>query len=337
MAHSTVSAGLAAGLLAYAQSRGADAADLLGKADLVDTELTDPDARVSLRQYLALMHHAQIATKDPAFALHWGEDVGMADISILGLIMNAAPTMGAAFQQLQRYGRLAMEINDPAGSPHFELYQQDDRLFMVYEGTTVQNVPELVENAFVRLTCGPRQFLTAPHILSVYFTHATPSYQHEYERIFECPVHFNAKWNAMELHPEVASWTVAQSPEYMSKLLEEKAEQLLSNMSAQQSVRGQVEQALLPLLHLGNPGADQVAAQLGMSRQTLFRHLKNEGTTYRQVLEDLRHISAIAHLKSQTSSVGEIAYLLGFSDLAAFSRAFKRWTGQSPRDFRQNL
>jgi AraC-like DNA-binding protein len=328
---------LAAGLLAYAQSRGADATDLLGKADLVDKELTDPDARVSLRQYLALMHHAQIATKDTAFALHWGEDVGMADISIVGLIMNAAPTMGAAFQQLQRYGRLAMEINDPAGSPHFELYQQDGGLFMVYEGTTVQNVPELVENAFVRLTCGPRQFLTAPHILSVYFTHAAPSYQHEYERIFQCPVHFNAKWNAMELHPEVASWTVAQSPDYMSKLLEEKAEQLLSKMSAQQSVRGQVEQALLPLLHLGNPGADQVAAQLGISRQTLFRYLKNEGTTYRQVLEDLRHTSAISHLKSQTLSVGEIAYLLGFSDLAAFSRAFKRWTGQSPRDFRQNL
>jgi AraC-like DNA-binding protein len=337
LAHSTVSAGLAAALLAYAKSRGADAADLRAKADLVDTELTDPDGRVSLRQYLALMHHAQIATIDPAFALHWGEDVGMADISILGLIMNAAPTMGAAFQQLQRYGRLAMEINDPAGSPHFELHQQGNRLFMVYEGTTVQNVPELVENAFVRLTCGPRQFLTAQHILSVDFTHAAPSYQHEYERIFQCPVHFNAKWNAMELHPEVASWTVAQSPEYMSKLLEEKAEQLLLNMSAQQSVRGQIEQALLPLLHLGNPGADQVAAQLGMSRQTLFRHLKNEGTTYRQVLEDLRHTSAISHLKSQTLSVGEIAYLLGFSDLAAFSRAFKRWTGQSPRDFRQNL
>ncbi|MCF4097488.1 AraC family transcriptional regulator [Maritalea mediterranea] len=336
MALSTVSAGLAAGLLAYALSRGADAEDLQAKSSLGDHDLTDPDARVPLHTYLALLHQAQEGTNDPALALHWGEDVDMAELSIVGLIMNAASTKGVAFQQLQRYGRLAMEINDPAGSPHFELTQQDGRLYMVYRAAPAQNVPELVENAFARLTCGPRQFLDSPHILSVDFTHPAPSYRDEYARIFQCPVHFEAKWNAMELHPEVAAWPVAQSPAYMSKLLAERADQLLAKLTTQKSVRGQVEQALLPLLHLGNPGADQIAAQLGMSRQTLFRRLKEENASYRDVLEELRHTMAMSHLKSQKLSVGDIAYLLGFSDVAAFSRAFKRWTGQSPRAFRQS-
>lgn len=337
MAHSTVSAGLAAGLLTYAASRGADAADLRAKVGVADMDLTDPDTRVPFRHYLALMHQAQKETGDPALALHWGEDVDMAELSIVGLIMNAAPTMGAAFQQLQRYGRLAMEINDPAGSPQFELTQQDGRLYMVYQAAPAQNVPELVENAFARLTCGPRQFLDAPHILSVHFSHAAPSYRDEYARIFQCPVQFEAKWNALELHPEVAAWPVAQSPAYMSNLLAERADQLLNELSTQKSTRGQVEQALLPLLHLGNPGADQIAAQLGMSRQTLFRRLKEESTAYRDVLEELRHTMAMSHLKSYKLSVGDIAYLLGFSDVAAFSRAFKRWTGQSPRAFRQSF
>lgn len=336
MAHSTVSAGMAAGLLAYAASRGADAADLQSISGVDNADLCDPDARVPLSTYVSLLHHAQIATNDPALALHWGEDVSMAEVSILGLIMNAAPTMGAAFYQLQRYGRLVMEINDSnSANPHFELASDDGRLFMVYRGESIQSVPEVVENAFVRLTCGPRQFLDAPHILSVHFAHAAPAYRAEHDRIFQCPVHFEAGWSALELHPEVATWKVAQSPNYMARLLADRAEVLMANLAAAKSTRGQVEQALLPILHQGNPSADQIAAKLGVSRQTLFRRLKTEGTTYSEVRQALRHSMAISHLKGQNKSVGDTAYLLGFSDVAAFSRAFKRWTGRSPRAFRR--
>jgi AraC-like DNA-binding protein len=330
-----VSAGLAAGLLDYAVSRGADESELLAKSGLGMAKLSDPDARLPLSAYVALLYQAQIATDNPALALHWGEDVDMAEVSILGLIMNAAPTMGDAFHQLQRYGKLAVEINDPAGGPRFELEQRNGRLFMVYRGESIQSAPELVENAFVRLSCGPRQFLDAPHILSVHFVHAAPAHRAEHDRIFQCPVHFEAGWNALELHPEVASWRVGQSPVYMTKLLADRADALMAKLAAAKSTRGQVEQALLPILHQGNPGADQIAAQLGVSRQTLFRRLKAEGTTYGEVLEALRYTMAVSHLKGQNISVGDTAYMLGFSDAAAFSRAFKRWTGQSPRAFRQ--
>jgi AraC-like DNA-binding protein len=75
-------------------------------------------------------------------------------------------------------------------------------------------------------------------------------------------------------------------------------------------------------------------AKLGRSRQTLYRNLKDEGVTYEQVLDELRHKLAIHFLKGEKVSVNETAYLLGFSHPAAFSRAFRRWTGVAPREFR---
>jgi AraC-like DNA-binding protein len=80
---------------------------------------------------------------------------------------------------------------------------------------------------------------------------------------------------------------------------------------------------------------DTIAGKLGMSRQTLYRNLKAEGTTFEQVLDELRHQMALNYLSGKKVSVNEAAYLVGFSDPAAFSRAFKRWTGSSPRTMRR--
>lgn len=91
-----------------------------------------------------------------------------------------------------------------------------------------------------------------------------------------------------------------------------------------------VERHLEPLLASGPLGIDSVARELGYSRQTLYRRLKAEGVTYEEVLDGLRHRLALRLLCEEKLSVKEAAWRLGFSDPAAFSRAFKRWTGRSP-------
>ena len=87
----------------------------------------------------------------------------------------------------------------------------------------------------------------------------------------------------------------------------------------------------MPILHTGDASVDIIANKLGFSRQTLFRRLKAEGATFEKVLDELRHKLALHYLSGKKVSVNETAYLLGFSESAAFSRAFKRWTGSSPR------
>ena len=99
-------------------------------------------------------------------------------------------------------------------------------------------------------------------------------------------------------------------------------------------LRKAVENALQPLLPSGDAGIDRVARALGVSRQTLYRRLKAEGFTFEQVLDSLRHRLALRYVRGEGMSAKEAAYRLGFSDPAAFSRAFKRWTGRSPSDRR---
>jgi AraC-like DNA-binding protein len=117
-------------------------------------------------------------------------------------------------------------------------------------------------------------------------------------------------------------------------ILSAHAEALLKSLQDSKTTRGRTESVLMPILHTGEASMDTVAAKLGVSRQTLFRRLKAEGVTYEKVLDELRHTMALHYLSGKKVSINETAYLVGFSEPAAFSRAFKRWTGSSPRTAR---
>jgi AraC-like DNA-binding protein len=117
-------------------------------------------------------------------------------------------------------------------------------------------------------------------------------------------------------------------------VLSERADALLKSFEAANTTRGRVESLLMGILHTGEASMDAVADKLSVSRQTLYRNLKEEGVTFEQVLDELRQKLAMDFLRGKKVSVNETAYLVGFSDPAAFSRAFKRWTGKSPSEMR---
>ena len=335
MKSTTVSFGFAKSLIDFAVLYGADARQLANTAGVRLNENTDPDTRVSAKKFLEVLENAKHMTGDQALALHWGEAVSMSEISVLGMIMNASETMGEAFEQLQRYARLAADFSSSTARPPFRLANRNDRLFMVQTDEFQNLPPDLIECAFARLTCGPRRFLVEPHVLSVYFVQPAPSYKKEVERVFQCQVHFEAEWNALELHPCVGDWEVQQNPRYIFDLLSKKAELLSEELLNATTFTTKLENELLKSIHVELYSAEIIASKMNMSRQTLFRKLKEENTTYSEVLASFRKGLAIRCLKEQNLSVGETAFITGFSDAASFSRAFKRWTGKPPSAFRK--
>ena len=334
MAEPSIAAGLARGLMSVAVSSGADRISLLQAACLDADVLDDQDRRLPFSAYVALMRAAKTMTGDPALALHYGEAVDVAEFSIVGLIGHASATVTEAFAQLNRYVKLIVEVDGVADGPRFKLRFERGGVWMEDTRSDPNAFPELTESAFAHLICGTRQFGATPLALAVHVTHGDPGYRSEYERILGAPVTFDSDWNAIRIDPTWGDHQVARLPRYAFGVLTDRADSLLTDLERSKSVVGRVESTLLPILHTGETGMEKVAAGLAMSRQTLLRRLKDEGTTFEKVLDGLRQRMAQGYLNGGRASINEIAYLVGFSDPAALSRAFKRWTGMSPRAMR---
>jgi len=332
MSELTVGAGLARGLMELAVSKGAGQAELLTRAGIAAEDLEDIDRRIPFAKYVALMRAGKELANDPALALHYGETNDMAQVSVVGLIAYACETMIEAMVQVNRYGRLVVEFDGP--KERYAHARNDDGLWLVDRRENPNEFPELTESTIARAICGPRRFGVTQLAKAVHVTHSAPVYRAEYERIYGAPVTFDAAWNAVLLDEKWLSHKISVQPRYVFGLLSEHADALLKSLENSKTTRGRVESLLMPILHKGEANIDVIAAKMELSRQTLFRQLKAEGTTFEKVLDELRCQLALQYLRGKKTSVNETAYLVGFSEPAAFSRAFKRWTGVNPREIR---
>jgi AraC-like DNA-binding protein len=328
MAEPSVAAGLTKRLFDGAVAQGASGAALLEESNITASDLADHDNRIPLPKHIALLRAAKRLCGDPALALHHGDAVNLAEVSVVGLIGYACETVLDAFHQLSRYSRLIMDL-DLGTTERFQLLSDDTGLWLVDNRSNPNAYPELTEGTFAQIVNGVRRFGATPFAKAVHVTHPDPGYRSEYVRIFEAPVTFESTRNAMRIDPAWLSYRVAQQPRYVFGVLTRHADSLLERLDGPDTTR-RVQQMLLETLHTGDLGMARVARALGLGRHTLYRRLKVEGVTFAQVLDELRHTLALDYLGAGKVSVNETAYLLGFSDAAAFSRAFKRWTGESP-------
>lgn len=332
----TVAAGLVRSLIGLASTRGADPAALARDSGIDPVLLGDHDNRIPFANYVALMRAAKVMTGDPALALHYGEAVNLAEISILGLICHASETMMDAFVQMNRYGRLVVEAEHIDAEDRFQHRRRDGGLWLVDNRRIPADFPELVETTFALMVCGTRPFGDTPFVKAVHVTHPDPGYRAEYERILGAPVFFDRDWNAMLIDEAWLTHRIALQPTYVFGILSDHADALVREMEQSKGFRGRVESLLAPVLHTGDVGMEAIAESLGVSRQTLFRRLKAEGATFEVILDDLRRTLALHYLEGGKVSVNETAYLVGFSDPSAFSRAFKRWTTKAPGQYRMD-
>jgi AraC-like DNA-binding protein len=328
----TVSAGFAAHLMQFAVAKGADPQVLADRSRIVRADLEDPDGRIPLPSYVALMQAAKELCRAPSLALHLGAARDFREYSVVGLICYAAPTMGAALKELNRYGRLVMEVDVPVNDQRFTLVQRDGELWLVDTRAAPNDFPELTESTWSRFIAETaRHFPSARFAKAVHVTHPRPDYAAEYAEQWKVPVTFAGRWNAIAIEPSWLTIELHNPSRYAFGVLSKHADKLLEELASTQTARGRVEAVLLPILHTGPVGMEEVAERLGISRQSLYRQLKEEGVTFETILDELRHRLALYYLSGRKVSVNETAYLLGFSEPSSFSRAFKRWTGCSPR------
>jgi AraC-like DNA-binding protein len=332
VAEPTVSAGYVKSLVDVAVARGAQREPLLKRAGVDPADLAHPDTRLPFERFKALMRAAKELCNDPALALRFGEESRFAEMSIVGLICFAAETMGEAFAEMNRYARLVIEVDGHETGERFAIVRRDGKVWIEDRRRNPNNFSELTESTWARFASeNARGFPNRPSFLkAVHVTHPEPPYRGEYERIFKVPVVFDSDRNALQVDESWLSLKLGPPNRYVFGIFSERAQALLASLENAQTVKGRIESLLIPGLHTGETSMDGVARKMGLSRPTLYRQLRAEGVSYERLLDDLRRKMALHYLNGKKVSVNQTAYLVGFADPSAFSRAFKRWTGSSP-------
>lgn len=325
----TVAAGLARELIEFATHEGADRAELVRCSGIEPHALNDRDGRVPLERYVALMRAARRLSRDEALALRFGSAFSLSQFSVLGLLFQTCDSILDAVAQLNRYGPLVIDV-ETGGEERWQFRRAEGALWLVDVRHNPSAFPELTESSFARIVRMTRHFGPEPVVTGVQVTHDPPLYRAEYDRVFEAPTTFASGWNAMRLDDRWLSNPAKLEPSCLPEILSDHADALLDRLGHSRTVRARVEAVLMPILHTGEAGIECVARQMGLSRATLYRQLRSEGTTFEQIVDAMRHRLALHYLGMKRMAVKEIAYLVGFSDPAAFSRAFKRWTGSAP-------
>ena len=318
MSERTVGATAARALMDFAISKGCSLAVLTERSGIQLKELRDHENRLPFAKYAALMAAGRELCNDPAFALHFGESAEGIEATFACMMGIFSPTIAKSLEQ-----------QDDESHDRIRLTRIGEQVWIT--DTANDDYPEGAESSFARVVCAARRlFPGAEWIKAVHFIHEEPQYRDEYDRIFHMPVVFGSDANAMLTDAAWLDQKLQPPSLHLFEMMKARAG-ALQHAAHASSTRTRVELLLTKLLRHGEVSIDAVAGELGMGRHTLFRKLRDEGVTFKQVLNELRHELARQYLGDRKCAVNETAYLLGFSDPAAFSRAYKRWTGHSPR------
>jgi AraC-like DNA-binding protein len=232
---------------------------------------------------------------------------------------------------VNRYTPLSINLPALAGANRYR-FARDGAGLWLCDDRPADSWPEITELVFSRMVQGIRRVQRTDVVCAVHVRHAAPAHWATYETIFGVPVHFASGRNAILLDPAYEFTELVPGPAHVTRVLAQHADAQLVALAQQHSCRGRLEAELRAVLPTGEVSITQMARRLAMSRQTLYRRLKAEGVTYERVLEALRCEIATAALRDGAVSVREAALRVGFAESAAFSRAFKRWTGRSPSE-----
>lgn len=326
-----VSIVLVRALVEATEVQGVRRQELLAAAHFDEALLENPEARIPLEQYDLLQSSAIRMTSDEALGLHLGERVSLSTFDIVGPLLLSAPTIREGINVLLRYHRI---LNDCADS---SLLEDGDTAVLRYEyPRSSPRVDRMrAEFGLVSLLRAGQVYVGSDKLpRRVRFEHAAPAYVHEYTRIFGPNVTFGEPFTALDFDREwLDRHQLHQNPPLYT-LLENQAEIRLRKLDPRVGLADRVRAALAEWGPTERPNMDEVAKRLGMSARSLRRRLKREGVPYGSVIDEALGHTARRMLQDPNRTLQEIAYAMGFSEPSAFHRAFKRWTGLTPRQYR---
>jgi AraC-like DNA-binding protein len=324
--------GISRAACAQARSAGVPLAALLKGSNLTIKQVTDPQIPIAARDQLTLLDLVAKATHDDLLGLHLAQRAELRELGLLYYVLASSPTVIEALQRAVRYSTLVNEgviqrctvgrsidiTLDYAGiSRHADRHQAECWMALI--------VRVLRQLSGTRITAQRVRFVharsTPPAALTAYFGGR---------------VEFGSDVDRISFARNVGSTAIVGADSYLNRLLVHYCEEALAHRrQGHASFRTRVENALIPLLPHATCTASAMARRLGFSQRTFARRLAAEGVSFSALVDELRLDLADRYLAEPGVSISQIAWLLGFQQPSAFSRAYRRWTGASPRAVRR--
>jgi AraC-like DNA-binding protein len=316
-------------LLEYLEHEGFDLKAILDRAGIPRSALDEARTRLPKGKFEALWHAAIEATGDPATALRVSTMVKPNTLGIIGYLASASESPRNAFELVKGLTPLLWEDFE------CELETDDEVAFIRCDTGSKSQVSRFTTEYAIGLTVTMSRLLAAARSgpLEARFSYSAPAYADDYERILRLPIRFDAGEDGVLFPISMMDSSNPSADAALRQLLERYAADQLAKIQTHARFSERVRATILSMLPLGGLTADAVAAQLSLSNRTLRRRLQEEDTSYQEILDDVRAELASRYLTKEKRGIDEVAFLLGFSDPSAFTKAFRRWTGQTPADF----
>ena len=300
----------------------------------IDRQLLDkPENRIPFEQQQALWALAVEHSDNPTFGLLFARCIQPASFGVVGYMLMNCRTIEECLQATVKYQFLAGQGGE------FSLEHSGERTALRYTPVNPAHpvtAHRVVAMLAVNVSFG-RWLVGEFRPRKVEFCHAAPADMavcEEYEEFFGCPVSFGEDANRLFYDASVTGLIVPNASEDLLLLLSERANRLLESLSQRSGIAARIASLMATQLNSSVPDKAVIAAQLGMSERTLQRRLREEGTTYQEILDNARHYLARELLKNTRLSLTNIAIQLGFAEPSAFFRAFKKWEGTNPGQYR---
>jgi AraC-like DNA-binding protein len=318
-------------LIAWVESRGVNALPirrLFGR-----TRLDDPDIRVPEAAAEMAWRLAADLTGDEALGVHLAESLPRGALDLVEYALRSSPSLGMGLERLARYGRVLSDR--VAVRTHGN---RESLLLLVRDTAATPLQPGRAEFALAVALKLARESTGAEITpLRVSFAHPAPENISEHRRFFRGRVRFAAGSTSMTLSTSDAAHPMREADAALAGIIRRRLENALGDRdrSGEAPLSTRVRRILVEHLGQSVVTPDSVAVALAVSRRTLTRRLAEERTSFRRLLDELRGDFARALLQDRRLSIGDIAFFLQYSEPAAFHRSFRRWTGQTPRAFRE--
>jgi AraC-like DNA-binding protein len=312
-------------LLDYVAAQGWDVGVLSQFPGLKGRDLHDPDTRVTERAAAAAWRLAEKLTGDDALGIHVAEVAPKGALDLLEYAFRSSPTLGAALEELARYKRILSSHDDA------RLYRIGDLQIVAFSDFLEGQRAEFSMAFLLRVAREATEDSLVP--LHAWFAHQAPDSLYEHHAFFRAPLGFGESSNQLAFDVVDMARPLRSADPALLRIARHRLEKILVQ-SPVESVSSQVREQLLERRPDNRATAAAIGRQMGISERTLHRRLHAEATSFRSILEAVRRELATALLRERRVGIAEVAFLLGYSEVTAFHRSFRRWTGQTPQAFR---